>query len=165
MLPRDVVRLVLLARSLTIWAAVNQAYYCAAPSGVIDPIRCSPEMALFCLTEQSIHSPKLKRVLQGLQYTHDAHNEYWAITTKKPDPITQELAARRINGLPVLSICITCFLLQVKFAGDHSCNQTLKYDPRHHGRESPWRRHCYPQNAFERDVVRRKIHTSIFLCF
>ena len=101
-LPRDMVRLVLLARSLAIFAAVNQAYYGAAPTGIIGPVRCSPEMALFCLTEQSVHSPKLKRVLQGLQYTHDAHNDYLAITTKKPDPIILELAARRINGLPVL---------------------------------------------------------------
>lgn len=82
-LPRDMLRLVLLARSLAIWASEED-----------QPVRCTREMALFCLREQSIYCPKLKRVVQELKYNVDQYNSYDAVVTKNPDPMIFELQAR-----------------------------------------------------------------------
>jgi len=101
-LPRDMIRLILLAKSLAIWCAVNQAYFCQEPTNVIGPIRCTRELALFCLTEQSIYSPKLKRIVKSLKYAHnvDVNHNYVAIACKNPDPLLLELCSRTIitNG-------------------------------------------------------------------
>jgi len=98
--PRDMIRLILLAKSLAIWSAVDQAYFSHQPTSIISPIRCTRKMALFCLTEPSIYSPKLKRIIQGLKYTPNADVtfDYCAIACKKPDPLLLELCSHTIDS-------------------------------------------------------------------
>jgi len=98
---------------LTIWSAVNLAYFSHEPTNEIGPIRCTRETALFCLTEQSIYSPKLKRIAKSLKYVHnvDVNHNYVAIACKNPDPSLLELVSRSIATNGACS----------QVVGQHSC--------------------------------------------
>ena len=76
-------RLLLLTKSLSLWAG-----------------ECTREIALFCLQEQSIYCPKLKRLVQSLCYDHDDDCDYLKITNKKLDakPLL-ELEARSMTAV------------------------------------------------------------------
>ena len=99
---RDLQRLVLLARGLAIWSAVYEAWFDAQPTGVVGPVRCTREQALFCLTEASILNPRIKRVLRETRYLYDPDNFDYSVVKGKADPCLAELEGRMMGPYEVV---------------------------------------------------------------
>jgi len=100
--PRTLQRLVLLARAVAIWAAVHEAWFGAAPTGIVHAVRCTKEMALFCLTEASILCPRIKRAMRELDFVHSPDTRSHLVAKGKPHPCLLELEGRKFNQCTVL---------------------------------------------------------------